>query len=308
MTPSTQTPSRSLHVWVPHEEGPDLLRGLPDEIVVSLWPGTGEQPGDADLVRVVVIPQWPVPGMREALEPLPNLELVQATTTGVDHIRQSVPGGVGLAALTGLHGPMTSEWVVSLMIASLGGFVGSEQRPNYEWGPMRDTLDRKRVTIVGYGDIGSGVERRLAGFDVDITRVASRRRDGVHGVDELDSLLPDTDILVLIAPLSERTRGLISRDRLAALPDGALVVNAARGGIVDQDALFAELRGGRLRAALDAVDPDPLPPGHELRSTPNLVYSPHIGGWNRHTVPLTYEAIASQLKRVHQGLQPEGVV
>ena len=118
------------------------------------------------------------------------------------------------------------------------------------------------VLILGYGAIGGAVAARLEPFGVEIIRVARRARAGVHAVDELDALLPRADVVVVLVPLTPATVGLIDAGALARLPQGALLVNAARGTVVDTDALLAALRAERIRAVLDVTDPEPLPADH----------------------------------------------
>jgi phosphoglycerate dehydrogenase-like enzyme len=146
------------------------------------------------------------------------------------------------------------------------------------WQPLdrAGELFGSRVLIVGYGSIGAAVEKRLEPFEVTVTRVARTPRDGVQGIDELPALLAESDIVVLLVPLTDATRGLVDKDFLAALPDGALVVNAARGPVVDTDALVSELQSGRLRAVLDVTDPEPLPSDHPLWREPRALITPHV--------------------------------
>jgi phosphoglycerate dehydrogenase-like enzyme len=132
------------------------------------------------------------------------------------------------------------------------------------------------VLIVGYGSIGRAVERRLAGFEVEVSRVARRARDGVAPVSDLPALLPTADVVVILAPVTAETIGMVDAGFLARMKDGALLVNAARGSLVVTDALVAELRQGRLRAAVDVTDPEPLTPGHPLWEAPGLLITPHV--------------------------------
>ena len=134
------------------------------------------------------------------------------------------------------------------------------------------------MLIVGYGSIGRALEARLAPFGARIVRVARHARDGVHSTDQLPHLLPHADAVVILLPLTSATRGMVNADFLAAMRPGALLVNAARGPIVDTDALLAALRAERIQAALDVTDPEPLPDGHPLWSAPGVLITPHIGG------------------------------
>jgi phosphoglycerate dehydrogenase-like enzyme len=115
-------------------------------------------------------------------------------------------------------------------------------------------------------------------------------------------------VVVLTVPLDDSTRGLVDADFLAALPDGALVVNVARGAVVDTEALVAELTAGRLLAALDVTDPEPLPPGHPLWSAPGVLLSPHVGGATSAFRPRAVRMLQEQLSRLSTGEPPQGIV
>jgi phosphoglycerate dehydrogenase-like enzyme len=157
------------------------------------------------------------------------------------------------------------------------------------------------VLIVGGGSIGTAIARRLAPFEVPVTLVARRGRPGVYAVSELPSLLPAADVVVLSVPLTEETTGMVDARFLAALPDGALVVNAARGPVVDTPALTAELATGRIGAALDVTDPEPLPADHPLWTMPNVLMTPHVAGSVRGLLPRAYRLVGEQVRRYVAG-------
>jgi phosphoglycerate dehydrogenase-like enzyme len=165
-----------------------------------------------------------------------------------------------------------------------------------------------RVLVVGAGDIGRTIGAMLAGFDVELTYVARTAREGVRGTDELPALLPDADVVVVVVPVTPATTHLVDADFLAAMADDALLVNAARGVVVDTDALLAELRSGRLRAALDVTDPEPLPDGHPLWSAPGLLLTPHVAGDVPDTNARATAAVTDQLGRVLAGEPLRNVV
>jgi phosphoglycerate dehydrogenase-like enzyme len=150
----------------------------------------------------------------------------------------------------------------------------------------------KKVLIVGYGAIGAAVERRLAGFEVTVTRVARRARPGVAALSQLASLLPQADVVVLLVPFTPQTSGMVDSGFLAQMKDGALLVNAARGAVVDTEALVAEVASGRLRAALDVTDPEPLPSGHELWSLPGVFITPHVAA----STPVSRQRVAGLVR------------
>jgi phosphoglycerate dehydrogenase-like enzyme len=168
------------------------------------------------------------------------------------------------------------------------------------------------VLIIGYGQIGAAIERRLAGFEVaSVTRLARRPRPEpvlVHSVEELPRMLPNADVVFLVAPHTPQTEGMIGSEELAALPDGAVFVNVARGRLVDTDALLAETSTGRIRAALDVTDPEPLPPDHPLWRTPGVLISPHIGGASSAFFPRADRLIAAQLGRFAAGKELENII
>lgn len=214
-----------------------------------------------------------------ALARMPRLKVVQAITAGVDWLLPHLPAGVTLCNARGAHDASTAEWVVAATLATLREFplLSAEQAAGRWSYRATGQLAAKTVLIVGYGSIGAAVERRLAGFEVTVRRVARRARDGVAGLGELPALLPDADVVVLLVPYTPQTSGLADGEFLALMKDGALLVNAARGAVVDTAALVAEVASGRLRAVLDVTDPEPLPPGHPLWSLPGVFITPHVG-------------------------------
>ena len=130
----------------------------------------------------------------------------------------------------------------------------------------------------------------------------------MYPIEDLHPLLPQADVTFLIAPHTPQTEGMIGARELALLPDGALLVNVARGKLVDTDALVAELSTGRIRAALDVTDPEPLPPGHPLWRQPGVLISPHVGGASSAFGPRADRLIAAQLNRWAAGQPLENVV
>jgi phosphoglycerate dehydrogenase-like enzyme len=297
-------PPDSLHAWIPHDVGRGLLGELPDSVAVTVWDSeSGPSPPGIEDVRFFVPPHGPGEQTARAMRAMKRLEVVQAMSAGFDHIEPLLPDGVTLCNARGAHSPATSEWVLGAILAVLRrlDWFAIGQGSGESGFSVSDSLEGKRVTILGYGSIGEAVERRLSSFDVTINRVARSARDGVHALAGLDALLGETDILIVLVPLDDNTRGLVSRERLAALPDRALVVNAARGGIVDEQALLEELQTERLRAALDVADPDPLPAEHPLRSAPGIFYTPHVAGATRLTMPAVYSLVGDQLRRMAAG-------
>jgi phosphoglycerate dehydrogenase-like enzyme len=171
-----------------------------------------------------------------------------------------------------------------------------------------ESLAGQTALIVGYGSIGEAVERLLISFGVRVERVARHSRPGVSGPADLSALLPRADIVILLVPVTPATVGLADARFLGAMHDHALLVNAARGAIVDTGALLAELTAGRLRAALDVTDPEPLPPGHPLWSAPGLLLTPHVAGISTQTIPRTRALVWDQLARYAAGEPLHNVV
>lgn len=289
-------------VWLPFD--PDLLgpppNGLRYEVVV---PEDGVFP--ASLAEVAFyVPPYRFSDVDSALIPLmSSLRVVQTLTAGVEHVRPYVPDGVALCNGRGIHDASTAELAMTLILASLRGvpgFVRAQDAGIWAHG-TRPALADSSVLVVGYGAIGVALEQRLAGFEVDVVRVARSARAGVHPYDALPDLLPDADVVVLTVPLTDETLGLVDRAFLDRMKDGALLVNVARGPVVDTEALVAELRHGRLSAALDVTDPEPLPQGHPLWGCPNLLLTPHVGGASTAMEPRAYRLVREQLLRFAAG-------
>jgi phosphoglycerate dehydrogenase-like enzyme len=212
---------------------------------------------------------------------LPRLRVLQSLSSGVDNLLGAVPEQVTLCNGRGLHHEeSTAELAVSLILASLRQLPAfALAQVQHRWHHVRtDSLDGKNVLLVGYGGMGRAIEQRLAPFGARITRSSRTERDGVAPLSQLSRLAAGADILVVCIALAPDTAGLISGAVLAALPDGALVVNVARGPIVDAGALAGHLSSGRLRAALDVTDVEPLPADRPEWALPNVLITPHIGG------------------------------
>ena len=272
-------------------------------VELAVWDLEGA-PDRADEIRVVVPPYIGAGGRLGALSHLPNLELVQLLTAGYDDVQAVLPDGVRLANATGVHDASTAELAVALTLASLRDFpdfVAAQRERTWLPSVFHESLADKRVLVLGYGSIGRAVAARLTPFEVQVTAVASRARAGdelvrsVHGVDELPELLPHHDVVVVIVPLSDQTAGLVDDEFLAAMPDGSLLVNVARGGVVETDALVRHATAGRIRAALDVTDPEPLPADHPLWGLPGVFITPHVGGASTAFMPRAARLLQEQL-------------
>lgn len=301
---------------------PDVLDMLRRDVPV--WPApvrlVAWDPAEAlpeglreDEVDVVVLSRADRPRL-ERLAGLPGLRVVQLPSAGYEHALAHAPARAALCNARGVHDAGTAELAVGLLLASQRG-IDDAVRDAQEgaWRPRahRSLADR-RVLVLGHGSIGAAVARRLEAFEVDLVRVASRARDEggavVHGVADLPRLLPTVDAVVAVLPLTDATRGLLGAQALAALPDDAVVVNVGRGAVVDTDALVAEVTAGRLRAALDVVEPEPLPADHPLWIAPGVILTPHVGGYTDATVPRMAALVRRQVEALLAGGPPVNVV
>lgn len=296
-------------VLVPHAPGAEILSEV-DGLEPVVYDPEKPLPDEAGRARVLVAPFLATSEAVAMTEQIPHLELVQLLTAGAEAWIGRLPDGVALSDGRGAHGGATAEWVVSVLLAvyrHLDRFVRAQDRGEWDYHQTEELAGRK-ILIVGAGDVGQKTRARLEPFEVETAMVGRTARDGVHGWDELPALLPRYDATVLIVPLTDETRGMVDADFLAAMPDGALLVNGARGPVVDTEALLAELTSGRIRAAVDVTDPEPLPPGHPLWSAPGLLLTPHVGG----TVPMAmrraYGVAAEQLAAFVRGEEPPNLV
>jgi len=289
----------------------DRVRALAPDAEILIWDMSGPAPREA--VDVVVVPYMSKPGLLRVLEGT-RARLVQSQSIGYDGVAEALPPGFVFANAAGVHEAGTAELAVGLMLASqrgIPGFVRAQDEGRWAHERFESLADR-RVLIVGYGGVGAAIEARLEPFETEVVRVGTRARTSsrgpVHAVAELPALLPEADIVVLTVPLSEATRHLADAAFLAGMPDGALLVNVARGPVVDTAALLAELQSGRLRAALDVTDPEPLPAGHPLWLAPGLIVSPHVGGDSTAMTPRMARLVGQQIERLDQGEEPLNVV
>jgi phosphoglycerate dehydrogenase-like enzyme len=241
---------------------------------------------------------------------MPNLKTLQMLNAGYDDALAYLRPGLTLCNARGVHDASTAELAVGLAIAGRRGFPDfMRDQIAGSWNHHRTgALTDSKIGIIGYGSIGKKIAQNLSGFEVSITAFTQSGRDGSLTIDQLDSHLPNLDIVILILPLSDSSRHLFNAQRLAAMKDGALLINVARGPVVDTDALVSELNSGRIYAALDVTDPEPLPAGHPLWSAKNLLLVPHVGGNSDAFEPRGRALIESQLKLLAAGQPLEHVV
>jgi phosphoglycerate dehydrogenase-like enzyme len=299
----------TITVLVPSDEGMAALSGVDGVRPVRYEVGK-PWPDEAASAQVLVPGFLAQDDATEILAGLPELKLVQLLSAGVERWVGKVPDPIMLSTCRGAHGGSTAEWAVAGLLALYRDFPRfQEARARGEWDYHEtDTLQDKRVLIVGAGDLADQLARRLAPFDATSTLVGRHARDGVHTVDELPELLPEHDATVLMVPLTTETTGMVDAGFLAAMPDGAVLVNAARGPVVDTDALVAELRTGRLRAVLDVTDPEPLPPGHPLWTVQGVFLTPHVGGSCTGGSRRAWRVAAAEIGRFANGEEPKNLV
>ena len=303
-----QTP---LDLWIPAGTPLGRRTRLTDAATLHEYPASGPWPahlGRGDML----VAGHDVGAALEAVSRLDGLRVVQTLTAGVDRIVDRIPSGITLCDASGVHDVAVAEWIVMAILASnrgLANLIDAQRAATWRQDGFRgDDLDGSTVLILGYGSIGRAVEKRLVPFGVDIVRIARGAREGVHALSDLPSLLPKADIVVILLPLTAETRGLVGAELLSLLKPGALVVNASRGAVVDAPALMAAVADGRLRAALDVTDPEPLPDGHPLWSMPGVLITPHVAGDVSGEEARAWALVADQVGRLARGEPLRNVV
>ncbi len=258
---------------------------------------------DPDRV-VFYVPRYMGPAADlELMSAMPNLKVVQLLTAGYETALRHLPRGVTLCNAGGVHDASTAELAVGLILASLRGLDEfARAMPSGAWlYARREALADKRVLVIGAGGVGRAVQRRLEPFETDVTMAARTARPGVVATADVGVLLPTVDVVVLAVPLTEETTGLVDDAFLSRMREGALLVNVARGPVVDTDALVRHAAMGRIRAALDVTDPEPLPSGHPLWTLPGVLVSPHVGGNTSAFLPRARRLVEEQMRRFAAG-------
>ena len=293
-------------VWVPQGSA-ELLGGAVERLeIVEIPDDPAADPRIRDVE--VLVPSMPVGGkggraLGDLLLHMPSLKLVQLLSAGVDGTAELIPKGVTLCSARGTHDTPVAEWVVGAILAGLKGFPAAfENQRNSLWAPgPTGQVAGAGILFLGYGSIAREVERRLAPFGPRFWRVARRAREGVLSIDALPQLLPQADVVVILLPLTPQTRGIVNADFLGRMRHGALLVNAARGMLVDTPALLNALRVQHVRAVLDVTDPEPLPADHPLWQAPGVLITPHIAGYAPDWQVHTYALVRAQLERFARG-------
>jgi phosphoglycerate dehydrogenase-like enzyme len=319
---------RMVRVGVDENLAPELLVDFPSEAEIVRIPRQSAGVLDVDFWILTFARK----DAQDVFSHLRGVKVVQSMMAGVDWISPWLPKDVVLCDGRGIHDISASEWVLTAILASLKRFphyrdmqlqekwagqasvpngfldVGGAQVGQYQ--VLGEDLAGKTVLIVGYGSIGAAIEARLGPFGVKVLRVArgARKEPEVAAIGDLHRLLPEADIVVTIVPLTDQTRGLVGAHEFGMMKRGALLVNAARGPVVDTEALVSALQQQRVRAVLDVTDPEPLPAGHPLWSAPNCMITPHVGGSTPEFIHRAFRFGAEQVKRFIAGKPLENMV
>ncbi|THV32246.1 2-hydroxyacid dehydrogenase [Glycomyces paridis] len=290
-----------MKIWIVHEAGRAQLGTVPDGVDVEVY-GGGDYPSDPATVSLWV-PPFQDRTTPQTLKDMTGLRAVQLLSAGVETWVPLVPDGVALCDNRGAHTEATAEWVHAAALASVRGFdVFARRQAAREWKPQRSgTLSGGTALVVGAGSIGENVARRFAAANMAVRKIARTARPGVGTLADLPELLPQADVVVLIVPLTPETEGLADAAFLARMKDGALLVNAARGKVVDTAALTAEVASGRLRCALDVTEPEPLPADHDLWGLEGALITPHVGGAVEGFIERCYPLVGDQVRRLAAG-------
>ena len=249
----------------------------------------------------------------ELMARMPRLRVVQALTTGVDDVLAHLPVGVTLCSAAGVHAESTAELAIGLAVACVRGIdEAARAMPEGRWThAQHPTLIGAHALVVGAGALGRGIVERLRPFGARVRVVSRTPRDAVspaadpgldsgvasgESMDRLHDALAWANVVFLAVPLTPSTTGLLDAAALAALGDGALVVNVSRGAVLDQGAALAEC--GRLRFALDVTVPEPLPPGDPLWHAPGVLITPHSGGDTTTSAEAARTLVLQQILRV----------
>ena len=249
----------------------------------------------------------------EFLEPvkqMTNLQYLQTPNAGYDNMIPYMRPGITLCNAKGVHNASTAELAVGMAIAMKRGFpdfIRSQDKGIWSHERM-GSLNDSTIGIIGAGSIAQTMISYFTPYDVEIKLFSRSGSNGSLTMDKLNEHLPTMDIVILILPLNADSKHLFDAKKLSLMKDRAILINVARGGVVDTDALVAELNTGRISAALDVTDPEPLPAGHPLWSAPNVLITPHVGGDSEAFEKRGKRFMEQQLQRLAEGLAPLNVI
>jgi phosphoglycerate dehydrogenase-like enzyme len=298
----------AIEVWMRDGEQREAVGPLPEGVRLHVIPRNSPPPAEIIDAEFLVPPQDAA--VLEMLPRMPRLAVVQTISAGTDWLLRWVPREATLCNARGIRDTAVAEWVLAVILALEKRLaVFAREQAHHRWRPEPlGELAGKRALIVGYGSVGQSVGRRLSALGVEVAGVAATARRGVHGVQALPELLGSAEVVVLVLPLTDRTRHLFDGGMLARMRPGALLVNAARGAVIDTPALLEALAAGRIRAALDVTDPEPLPPDHPLWDAPGVLITPHLAGDSPQAEARAYRFVGEQIGRYARGEPLQNVV
>lgn len=286
----------------------ELLQPLPEGVELIQWDLSS--PAPREQIDMVVFPPFAPPELLDATAEV-DTTLLQMQSIGYDALVDRVPAGKVVANGSSVHETATAELTLALLLAVTREVPQMVRNQDIsQWRPFTTKgLADSNVLIVGYGGVGKAIAERLDPFEVTITRVATREREdergAIHAVGKLPELLPEADVVIVIVPLTPETDGMVDDAFLAAMPDGAVLVNVARGKVANTDALLRH--ADRLRIALDVTDPEPLPADHPLWQKATLI-APHVGGATDALTPRLVKLLHRQMEHLLAGEEPENIV
>lgn len=271
-----------------------------------------DAPGEAPEAEVLVTERPIDREQRSRIASIPGLRHVHLLSIGHEWVWDHLPDGVSVSNSRGAVEDATAELALTLALTSIRQIPAALlQKQEHTWSPIwTDSMHGSDVLVIGHGGVGKEIAARLEPFrPQSITRVASTARSEssgvtIHGVGELPLLVGGADVIFIALPDSPTTTGLVNDEFLAGMREGALLVNVGRGAVVETQALLAELECGRIRAALDVTDPEPLPPDHPLWNAPNLLVTPHMAGSTYQFVRVATQIAREQLRRLASGFEP----
>jgi phosphoglycerate dehydrogenase-like enzyme len=296
-------------VLVPDDHGVAALAGV-EGVTPVRYTVSEPLPEAGRDAEVMVVALGSVDRLSAFMRELPRLRLVQTLNAGTEQWEGRMPEGVALSNARGAHGGSTAEWAAAVLLTmyrEMTEFASDQAAATWRF-RVTDTLAGKSVLVLGAGDLATNLQRRLEPFGVRTTLVGRRSRPGVNSLADLPGLLGEQDAVVVMFPLTRETRHIVDAGFLARMRDGAILVNAARGPLVDTDALLAEVESGRLRAALDVTEPEPLPPDHPLWHAPGVLITPHVAGATRGFQDRAWAVAAAQIAQYAAGQPPENLV
>lgn len=292
----------------------DAVGPIPENLQAVLWDLEHDPAVPLEDIDIAILPYMSNPRTLENVRKASNVKVVQTQTTGFDGMIDLIGDRADINTAAGVHAAATAEMALGLAIASLRGFPQSvRDQQQGRWNPQQwPGLADRTVGLVGVGGIGEEIRKRLEPFEVDLLRFGSTARTDEHGevfaTSQLAARAPEIEVLILIVPLNDSTQHLVDAQLLAKLPDGATVINVARGPVVDTDAIAAEVVSGRLNMASDVFDPEPLPADHPLWQHPNALVIPHNGGNTKAFFPRMVKLLKKQVQAWAAGNDGENLV